>query len=244
MVLCKFNVNFVNQEKKYEMNTQYAIIVAGGSGSRMKSSLPKQFIELAGKPILMKTIEVFKRFNSEMKIIVVLAQQQIIFWNELCNKHTFVIDHEVIAGGDTRYQSVKNGLSVISGDGLVAIHDGVRPLVSNETINRCFRMASIYGNSVPCISVYESVRCVEGDTNKIIDREKLRLIQTPQIFSCSQIKEAYNQLFDVNFTDDASVLERMGYLIHLTEGNPENIKITDPFDLYMAEHYYKLQSKA
>ena len=226
------------------MNTQYAIIVAGGSGSRMKSFLPKQFISLAGEPILMKTIEVFKRFNSEMKIIVVLAQQQIIFWKELCNKYSFVIDHEVIAGGDTRYHSVKNGLSVISGDGLVAIHDGVRPLVSNETINRCFKMASIYGNSIPCISVYESVRCVDGEINEIIDRKKLRLIQTPQVFSCAQIKDAYNQFYEANFTDDASVLEKMGYPIYLTEGNRENIKITDPFDLYMAEYYYTMQSKS
>ncbi len=226
------------------MNTQYVIIVAGGSGSRMKSSLPKQFIQLAGQPILMRTISVFQHFNPEMRIIVVLPQNQITFWKGLCQKHTFSNFHEVVAGGETRFHSVKNGLSVISGDGLVAIHDGVRPLVSNETINRCFKMASIYGNSIPCISVYESVRCVKGVTNEIIDREKLRLIQTPQVFSCSQIKEAYNQLYEANFTDDASVLERMGYPIHLTEGNRENIKITDPFDLYLAEHYYKLQSKS
>jgi len=225
------------------MNTQYAIIVAGGSGTRMKSSIPKQFIELAGQPILMRTIGVFHSFNPEMKIIVVIPQQQIIFWKELCQKHVFSIHHEVVAGGETRFYSVKNGLSVISGDGLVAIHDGVRPLVSHETITRGFNMALVYGNSIPCISVYESVRCIDGDTNEMIDRKNLRLIQTPQVFSCSLIKEAYNQSYDANFTDDASVLERMGHTIHLAEGNRENIKITDPVDLFIAENYYKLLSR-
>jgi 2-C-methyl-D-erythritol 4-phosphate cytidylyltransferase len=223
------------------MNTQYVVIVAGGSGSRMKSSLAKQFIELAGKPILMRTIEVFYRFNPAIKIAVVLPRDQISFWKELCQKHGFLIDHEIIEGGETRFHSVKNGLSAVSEDGLVAIHDGVRPLVSLETINRCFEKASGLGNAVPCIPVYESVRSVHGETSSIIDRKNLRLIQTPQIFSNSLIKEAYKQAADADFTDDASVLERMGYVVHLVEGNRENIKITDPLDLAFAEHFLTLQ---
>ena len=223
------------------MNTQYVVIVAGGSGSRMKSTLAKQFIELAGKPILMRTIEVFYRFNPAIIIVVVLPHDQISFWKELCQKHGFTIDHEIIEGGETRFHSVKNGLSAVSEDGLVAIHDGVRPLVSLETIARCFEKASACGNAVPCIPVYESVRSVHGDNTSIVDRKNLRLIQTPQIFSSSLIKEAYKQAAGADFTDDASVLERMGHVVHLVEGNRENIKITDPLDLAYAEHFLTLQ---
>jgi 2-C-methyl-D-erythritol 4-phosphate cytidylyltransferase len=220
------------------MNTQYVIIVAGGSGSRMKSDMPKQFIKLAGMPILMRSITKFFEYNAEIKIIVVLPKDQQLFWKELCSENYFSIHHEVVEGGQTRFQSVKNGLSLIQGEGLVAIHDGVRPLVSLETIGRCFKLASVGGNAIPCIRVYESVRYVNDETSKVIDRSHIRLIQTPQVFSCSLIKEAYLQLPDIDFTDDASVLERFGYKVQLTEGNRENIKITDPFDLQMAEQFF------
>lgn len=219
------------------MNTQHVVIVAGGSGSRMKSLVPKQFILLAGKPILMWTTEVFYNYNPAMKIYVVLPREQIPFWKELCQKHEFSIDHEIIVGGETRFHSVRKGLSAIPDDGVVAIHDGVRPLVSRETIARCFEKGSCFGNAIPCIPVYESVRNVHGDSSTIVDRENLRLIQTPQVFSCILIKEAYKQKADPDFTDDASVLERMGYTIHLVEGNRENIKITNPFDLSYAEYF-------
>ncbi|MDP4210634.1 MAG: 2-C-methyl-D-erythritol 4-phosphate cytidylyltransferase [Bacteroidota bacterium] len=214
---------------------KYAVIVAGGSGSRMKSVLPKQFIELCGKPILMHTLEVFSRFDNELSLIIVLPEPQILFWKELCNKHNFTVSHEVVAGGDARFFSVKNGLDHVPDDSLVAIHDGVRPLVSSETISRCFDTAARMGNAIPCFPVYETVRKVDGDKNVMLDRSNLRLIQTPQIFRSSLIKKAFEQSFDEAFTDDASVLERTGETIYLVDGNRENIKVTDPFDLIIAE---------
>ncbi len=222
------------------MNTKYAIIVAGGSGLRMQSDLPKQFIELAGIPILMRTINTFYSFDNAINLVVVLPKSQIAFWDELCAKHSFSIQHKVVAGGETRFHSVKNGLSVISDDGIVAIHDGVRPLVSLATIQRCFREAAEFGNAIPCVPVYESVRIVNEATNSITDRSKLRIIQTPQVFSSKIIKDAYNKPFKPEFTDDASVLEQQGIAIRLVDGNRENIKITDNIDLMVARQFLEI----
>ena len=218
---------------------KFIVIVAGGSGTRMNLAIPKQFIELYGKPILMHTIEAFYKYNQTLQIILVLPSQQFDYWQKLCQKHGFTIPLQLVAGGESRFHSVKNGLDSITEDGLVAIHDGVRPLVSSGTIDRCFATASQYGNAIPCIPVYETVRQVENESNVVIDRSTLRMIRTPQVFSCSLIKQAFAQQTDTDFTDDASVLERTGVKINLVEGNRENVKVTDMLDLTIVEALLK-----
>ena len=214
---------------------KYAIIVAGGKGSRMHNPVPKQFLLLNGMPILMHTIKRFCELPSKIKIIVVLPGQEIARWKELVHEHGFSIEHTICAGGKERFFSVKNGLSMIREDGIVAIHDGVRPLVSQETIMEAFETAEKKGNAIPCIPVKESTRMIEQDENHIIDRSKIRLIQTPQCFKVDLIKKAYQRDYNKLFTDDASVLEAAGENIHLTAGNIKNIKITQNTDLIIAE---------
>jgi 2-C-methyl-D-erythritol 4-phosphate cytidylyltransferase len=214
---------------------KYVIIVAGGSGNRMGTGTPKQFLELAGMPVLMHTITAFRKAYQDIDIVVVLPESQIKFWKNLSIKYNFIIPFEVCAGGETRFQSVKNGLALLDGDGLVGIHDGVRPLVSDETIKRCYQDAAIYGNSIPVIDVVETVRYTDTDINKVIDRSKLRLVQTPQVFRLQSIKEAFDQEYLESFTDDASVFENFGGVVHLTEGNTENIKLTHPTDMIIGE---------
>lgn len=215
---------------------KYAVIVAGGSGSRMGAEIPKQYIEICGLPVLMHTITVFRKAIQDIEIVLALPEEQIKPWKSLCVKHNFVNLAEICCGGETRFHSVKNGLSLLEGDGLVGIHDGVRPLVSEDTIKRCYRDAAIYGNAIPVTEVVESVRYEDEGRNTPIDRSKLRLIQTPQVFRLQSIKEAFMRDYDESFTDDASVLESSGGVIHLTEGNRENIKITHPIDLVIAEY--------
>ena len=212
-----------------------AIIVAGGKGERMHADIPKQFIEIQGKPILMHTLESFHRYDAAIQLIVVLHSVQIEFWNGLCQKHAFSLSHLIVAGGQTRFQSVKNGLDTVNVPALVAVHDGVRPLVSNETIDRCMKMARENGNAVPVMPVVESLRELDGNRSQAVNREKFVTIQTPQVFRVSDIKGAYAQGYDPVFTDDATVLERSGVKINLVEGNRENIKITHPEDLVIAE---------
>ncbi len=214
--------------------TNYALIVAGGSGSRMNADVPKQFLLLNEKPVLMHTIERFHEFDNAMEIIVVLPETQFSLWENLCHEYKFSIRHQLVAGGSVRFESVKNGLSKIQGDGIVAIHDGVRPLVSFETIGRCFEVAQLKGNAIPVMPVIESLRMIDGENSKAVDRSSFVTIQTPQVFSVSEIKTAYNQPFSEVFTDDASVLEAAGSAINLVEGNIENIKITHPADLIFA----------
>jgi 2-C-methyl-D-erythritol 4-phosphate cytidylyltransferase len=214
---------------------KYVVIVAGGSGSRMGSEVPKQFIELCKLPVLMHTISVFRKAIQDIDIVLVLPEEQIKTWKSLCLKHNFITHVEICAGGETRFHSVKNGLSLLEGDGLVGIHDGVRPLVSEETIKRCYSEAAIYGNAIPVTEVVESVRYFEADKNRMIDRSKLRLVQTPQVFRLASVKEAFSQEYKESFTDDASVFESHGGIVHLTEGNRDNIKITHPIDLVIGE---------
>ncbi|RLD82834.1 MAG: 2-C-methyl-D-erythritol 4-phosphate cytidylyltransferase [Bacteroidetes bacterium] len=219
------------------MNT--VIIVAGGSGNRFKSEIPKQFIELNEKPILMHSIIAFYKYHNNIEIIVVLPKPQIDYWHSLCKKHNFNIKHRVVNGGKTRFESVKNGLYTIKqSQNLIAIHDGVRPLVNQNTIERCFKEAEISGNAIPTILPVDSVRQISKDTNISIDRSKLSLIQTPQVFKIDILKKAYKQKYKESFTDDASVIEEMGEKINLVEGNRENIKITNSIDLVMAEALY------
>jgi len=214
-----------------------AIIVAGGSGSRMQADVPKQFLELCGKPVLMHTIMAFADACDGIRIIVVLPAAQIEKWKKLCSRYDFTLPHDIAEGGNTRFQSVKNGLSLLTGEGLVAIHDGVRPLVSRQTITGCFREAAICGCAVPALPITDSVREVSGVTSRMLDRSALRLIQTPQVFDITLLKKAYEQNYSPEFTDDASVFEKAGHAIHLTEGNVENIKITTPNDMMVAETY-------
>jgi 2-C-methyl-D-erythritol 4-phosphate cytidylyltransferase len=203
----------------------------------MKTDVFKQFLELCGKPILMHTILVFAENCEGTYPIVVLPPSQIDYWHKLCDTHGFTQPHKVVAGGSTRFQSVKNGLMLLPNNGLVAIHDGVRPLVSRQTIINCFRNASNYGCAVPTIPVVDSVREITSHSSKMLDRSKMRLIQTPQVFEVAKLKKAYEQKYSPTFTDDAAVYESAGHAIHLTEGNVENIKITTQNDLIIAEAF-------
>ena len=211
------------------------IIVAGGTGLRMGATLPKQFLLLGGVPVLMQTIRKFHNFDSLLNIVLVLPQDELECWYELCKFHNFEIPHKLIAGGSTRFQSVKNGLSLAGGASLIAVHDGVRPLVSDETIYRCFNCATENGTAIPVLPVTESVR--EGNFNESVpvDRSRYFLVQTPQVFHASIIQEAYRQNFLPDFTDDASVVEYSGINVNLVMGNRENIKITFPEDMHIAE---------
>ncbi len=218
-----------------------AIIVAGGSGTRMLTAVPKQFIELCGMPILMHSIRTFANTYKDIRIVVVLPSSQIAYWQELCLRYKFTIPHRLAEGGETRFHSVMSGLSALPDEGLVAIHDGVRPLVSRQTIERCFQVAGQYGNAIPVMPVIDSVREVSNEDSHIVDRKNLRLVQTPQVFDLALLKAAYTkQVYTHTFTDDASVFEKAGHHICLTEGNVENIKITVPHDLVIAEALMKM----
>lgn len=214
---------------------KFVIIVAGGSGSRMGTEIPKQFLELAGKPVLMHTIQVFYNYDPDCELILVLPEKQWEFWNGLCLKHSFSLAHQVVSGGETRFDSVQNGLKQIQKEGIVFIHDGVRPLVSPETLGRCFESALKSGNAIPVLPVTESLRKLDGEQTISVDRNLYFNVQTPQTFRTEQILEAFRQNYHPSFTDDASVVEKAGFSISLVEGNPENIKITAPTDLIIVE---------
>lgn len=217
---------------------RYAILVAGGKGLRMGSDIPKQFLPLRGRPVLMHTIDVFRRTYPDIHIILVLPREQQDYWRQLCGQHDYDVELCVADGGETRFHSVRNGLSLIPDDarGVVGVHDGVRPFVSSETIRRCFESAEEFGAVVPVVPVVETVRQVLADGSSMtVDRNAYRLVQTPQTFDIQLLKKAYVQPFDPFFTDDASVVEAMGHPIKLVEGNNENIKLTNPADLKLAE---------
>jgi 2-C-methyl-D-erythritol 4-phosphate cytidylyltransferase len=233
---------FVNlKHKSTQLMTleKIALIVAGGTGKRMKSQIPKQFLLLNGRPVLMHTLYKFYRYDTGMRIILVLPEDEVIAWKGLCAIHGFAIKHEIGTGGETRFHSIRRNLDNIPEDCLVAVHDGVRPLVSQDTIHRCFVIAAEKGNAVPCIEIPESLRIVDELGNRPADRTIYRLIQTPQVFNSSLLKESYHQEYHPSFTDDASVVESMGCKINLVDGNPENLKITLPQDLGIAEFLLK-----
>lgn len=220
-------------------NKEYALIVAGGKGTRIKSKVPKQFLDLDGVPILMRTINTFYSYSPAITVIVVLPEDDFPIWEELCLLHKYTKPLILTKGGDTRFQSVKNGLDKIEGDGLVAIHDGVRPLVSEDIIGASFRLAAVHGSAVAAVRLKESIRMTDQDNTKAMDRSRFRLVQTPQTFTVSLIKNAYQTKEDASLTDDASVAERSGHVISLFEGSYENIKITTPEDLVIAEALLK-----
>ena len=217
------------------MKQKIAIIVAGGKGERMNADVPKQFLEIKGRPILMHTLEVFHRFDAAMQLILVLPAVQIDFWKNLCQKHNFSLPHQVVEGGSARFYSVKNGLQNIKIPSLVAIHDGVRPLVSEKTIALCFEAAANFDAAIPVVDLVDSIRQLTENGSQSVDRSAYKLVQTPQVFDAELLIEAYKQDFSPLFTDDASVVESFGRKVQLVEGNRENIKITTAFDLELAE---------
>jgi 2-C-methyl-D-erythritol 4-phosphate cytidylyltransferase len=212
----------------------YAVIVAGGSGKRMGAEMPKQYLELAGKPVLMHTLERFKEFDDSIELITVLPENQLRFWDELQKKYSFEVPHTIVKGGKARFYSVKNGLKFVDAPGLVAIHDGVRPFVSIDTIKRCFETAEKAGNAIPVISPSDTLRMVTDNGSVPLNRLFVKQVQTPQVFSADLIKRAYMQEYLPEFTDDATVLEKTGIQINMVEGNRENIKITNPEDLLIS----------
>jgi 2-C-methyl-D-erythritol 4-phosphate cytidylyltransferase len=212
----------------------YALIVAGGSGKRMGAEVPKQFLELAGRPVLMHTIERFKSFNDAIEIITVLPENQLRHWIELQEKYSFTVPQTLVKGGAHRFFSVRNGLKFVNIPGIVAIHDGVRPFVSIDTIKRCFETAEKLGNAIPSISPADSLRIITEKGSQPVSRYHVKMIQTPQVFNAELIKKAYLQDYSSEFTDDATVLEKTGEKINLIDGNRENIKITNPEDLLIS----------
>lgn len=218
----------------------YIIIVAGGTGSRIKNDLPKQFIEINGKPILAYTISKFFEFDPAITICVVVHADYVKHLKDLLRTYFPEKNIQYTIGGPTRFHSVKNGLDLITdSNAVVGIHDAARPMVSIETIQRCYATAEKSGNATPAIIVNESLRHIEGDKNFAVNRNEYRIIQTPQCFNATLIKKAFTQNYKNSFTDDASVLETFGHSINLVEGNVENIKITYPNDLILAQHYLK-----
>ena len=218
--------------------TRYAIIVAGGKGLRMGTEVPKQFLPIAGKPVLMHTISRFHAYDEHLKVILVLPKEQQAYWQELCEQYHFNEEYQLADGGASRFQSCKNGISMIPTDaiGLVAIHDGVRPFVSNEAISRCYDAAEKEKAVIPVLPVTDTLRFVgDSDKGRNVLRSDYRVVQTPQVFDVQLLKKAYNQPESTSFTDDASVVESIGQAVTMVEGNRENIKITTPFDLKVAE---------
>ena len=243
----------------------YIIIVAGGKGLRMGSDIPKQFLPIGGKPVLMRTLERFRAYSSALQIILVLPEAQQDYWRQLCEEYHFDVEHQIANGGQTRFHSVQNGLALVPDDaeGVVGVHDGVRPFPSIEVIRNCYETARTAKAVIPVIPVVETVRQLMSDgqvSSRTVPRDDYRLVQTPQTFDIQLLKAAYKraqnqtrlgsaeheqarpevkaanrQPYNDGFTDDASVVESYGYAITLVEGNRENIKITTPYDLKIAE---------
>lgn len=219
------------------------IIVAGGSGKRMGGNVPKQFLLLGGKPLLCHTIEAFHRFDPAMQLVVVLPKEQLEPWEQRCAAHAFTVPHTMVAGGAERFHSVREGLGMVQHEGLVAVHDGVRPLVPEALINRCFNAADRHGAAIPVMPLSSSVRKVEGHGSVALDRSALRIVQTPQCFQVPLLREAFEQPFDPAFTDEATLVERTGVAVHLVEGEERNLKVTTPIDLRMAEALLEAESR-
>ena len=215
----------------------YIIIVAGGKGLRMGSDIPKQFLPIGGKPVLMRTLERFRAYDAALQIILVLPEAQQDYWRELCEQYHFEVEYQLANGGQTRFHSVQNGLALVPDDaeGVVGVHDGVRPFPSIEVIRNCYATAREKKAVIPVIPVVETVRHQEGEKSITVPRGEYRLVQTPQTFDIQLLKAANRQPYNDGFTDDASVVESYGHEITLVEGNRENIKITTPYDLKIAE---------
>ena len=216
------------------MTTDYAIIVAGGKGLRMGSDIPKQFLPIGGKPVLMRTLERFRAYSDKLQIILVLPKAQQDYWQQLCREYDFHVDYRLADGGETRFHSVQHGLALIPDDaeGVVGVHDGVRPFPALDVIRRCYETARTQKAVIPVIPVVETLRHLTAGTKP---RGDYRLVQTPQTFDIQLLKAANRQPYNEGFTDDASVVEAFGHPITLVDGNRENIKITTPYDMKIAE---------
>ena len=215
----------------------YIIIVAGGKGLRMGTDIPKQFLPVGGKPVLMRTLERFREYAADLQIILVLPKDQQDYWRELCQQYHFDVEYTLANGGETRFHSVQNGLALVPDDaeGVVGVHDGVRPFPSVEVIRNCYETARTAKAVIPVIPIVETVRHLQDETSVTVPRGDYRLVQTPQTFDIQLLKAANRQPYNDGFTDDASVVEAYGFDITLVEGNRENIKITTPFDMTIAE---------
>ena len=228
----------------------YVIIVAGGKGLRMGSDIPKQFLPIGGKPVLMRTLERFREYSDDLQIILVLPEAQQEYWQELCKKYDFKVEYLLANGGQTRFHSVQNGLALVPDDaeGVVGVHDGVRPFPSIEVIRNCYKTARTAKAVIPVIPVVETLRHISLTshplplTSKTVPRDEYRLVQTPQTFDIQLLKAANRQPYNDGFTDDASVVESYGHKITLVEGNRENIKITTPYDITVAEAIINIKS--
>jgi 2-C-methyl-D-erythritol 4-phosphate cytidylyltransferase len=211
------------------------IVVAGGVGQRMGSLLPKQFLLLGGKPVIIRSLLPFVEFDPEIEIIIVLPKEHVSVWKSIANDYGFHVEHKIVHGGDSRFQSVYNGLQVVENDGFIAVHDSVRPFVNRDFVEKCFLEAKQHGTVIPCVQVAESVRQITAEGSVPLQRDKIRLVQTPQVFKTSLLMNAYHNSTRGDYSDDASVVEAMGEKVHLVEGIRENIKITIPSDLAFAE---------
>lgn len=220
----------------------YVIIVAGGKGLRMGSDIPKQFLPIGGKPVLIRTLERFREYSAELQIILVLPENQQDYWLQLCQQYHFGVKYQLANGGQTRFHSVQNGLALVpdDADGVVGVHDGVRPFPSIDVIKNCYEAARTAKAVIPVIPVVETVRHLEGEGSVTVPRGDYRLVQTPQTFDIQLLKAANRQPYHDGFTDDASVVESYGHSITLVEGNRENIKITTPYDIVVAEALCRL----
>ena len=224
--------------------SDYIIVVAGGKGLRMGSDTPKQFLPIGGKPVLMRTLERFREYSDDLQIILVLPEAQQEYWQELCKKYDFKVEYLLANGGQTRFHSVQNGLALVpdNAEGVVGIHDGVRPFPSIGVIRNCYETARIAKAVIPVIPVVETVRHLNNDDSMTVPRNEYRLVQTPQTFDIQLLKAANYQPYNDGFTDDASVVESYGHKITLVEGTRENIKITTPYDITVAEAIINIKS--
>lgn len=218
--------------------SDYIIVVAGGKGLRMGGDIPKQFLPVNGRPVLMRTLERFREYDEDINIILVLPKAQQDYWSKLCTEYDFHIPHQIADGGATRFHSVQNGLRLIpdTAQGIVGVHDGVRPFVSTDVIRHCYEAARVHKAVIPVTPVVETLRHINADgSGDNVLRSDYRLVQTPQTFDIQLLKQANKQQYRESFTDDASVVEGIGQKVTMVEGNRENIKITTPFDLIIAE---------
>lgn len=218
--------------------SDYIIVVAGGKGLRMGGDIPKQFLPVNGRPVLMRTLERFREYDEDINIILVLPKSQQDYWSQLCSEYDFHIPHKIADGGATRFHSVQNGLRLIpdTAQGIVGVHDGVRPFVSTDVIRHCYEAARVHKAVIPVTPVVETLRHINADgSGDNVLRSDYRLVQTPQTFDIQLLKQANKQQYRESFTDDASVVEGIGQKVTMVEGNRENIKITTPFDLIIAE---------
>ncbi len=222
---------------------RYIIVVAGGKGTRMGGEMPKQFQLLAGRPVLMVTLEHLHALDPSLQVVLVLPQEHIDLWKSLCKEYAFEVPMKLAAGGTTRFHSVQNGLAVVDDidEALVGVHDGVRPFVSQQVYDAAYREALISGAAIPMIEIHDSLRHIIGcnGASEVVPRDRYRLVQTPQVFKLSVLRAAYEQRFVESFTDDASVVEAMGHAVTAVEGNRENIKLTTPYDMMIAETVMK-----